>query len=335
MITRTAPILQGSNWKNQLAQAIRDPLELLKRLELPLDLLPGAITAARQFPLRVPPVYLKRIRRGDPDDPLLRQILPLGAETESACGYTNDPVGDLQTLAVPGLLHKYQGRALLVTTGACAIHCRYCFRRHFPYNLDNPAQDRWQPAIDYLSTHDDIQEIILSGGDPLSLSDQRLSALITALQGITHIKTLRLHTRLPVVIPQRITQALLDTLIQSQMHVVMVLHINHANEIDPELRSALDRVRQAGCTLLNQSVLLKGVNDSVDALRALSLTLFDHHILPYYLHQLDKVNGAAHFAVNEQRATQLVKTLREQLPGYLVPRLVQEQAGQPSKTPLL
>jgi len=334
MIPLTASNLQGYDWKNQLAQAVRDPQTLINTLELPPELLPGATIAARLFPLRVPPAYLRRIKKGDPNDPLLRQILPINLETEDIQGFCNDPVGDLDAQVTPGLLHKYHGRALWVTTGACAIHCRYCFRRHFPYHEAMATQQNWLNAVDYLEKHEDIHEIILSGGDPLSLSDNRLFELFGKLESIQHLTTLRIHSRLPIVVPQRITPPLIQALAKTRLRTVFVAHINHANEIDSEVQTAMHRLREIGVTLLNQSVLLKGVNDSTEALRHLSEALFNVHILPYYLHQLDKVRGAAHFAVDNSRAKQLIMSLTDQLPGYLVPRLVFEQAGQLSKTPL-
>ena len=335
MIQLSAPILQGYEWKNSLAQAIRDPAELLKLLELPASQLPNAKSAAQAFPLRVTHSYLKRIRKGDPNDPLLRQILPLADELKDVRGYSHDPVGDLPAQKLPGLLHKYHGRALLVTTGACGIHCRYCFRRNYPYTESNPLHDNWPVVIDYLEKNIEVNEIILSGGDPLSLSDQRLKKLVRDLEPIQHLATLRIHTRLPIVLPQRVNQELLQWINATRFKVVLVLHVNHANEIDADVKSAMATLKKTGVTLLNQSVLLKGVNDSSSDLKKLSHALFDAHILPYYLHQLDKVSGATHFAVADQTATQLMAELRQQLPGYLLPRLVREQAGEPNKLPLL
>ncbi|MGD8568802.1 MAG: EF-P beta-lysylation protein EpmB [Gammaproteobacteria bacterium] len=334
MIQLSAPILQGRHWKNSLAQAIRDPRELLELLDLPIDLLPAATSAAASFPLRVPRSYLRRIVKGDIHDPLLRQVLPLGDENISVAGYNDDPVGDLAAQRGSGLLHKYAGRALLVATGACAVHCRYCFRRNFPYSDCNPLPDQWQQAVQYLASRRDIHEVILSGGDPLSLSDERLSALVSRLQRINHLKTLRIHTRLPVVIPERVCDELLQWLQDCTMKVVMVLHINHANEIDSQIIESAQRLKQQGIILLNQSVLLKDVNDTAQALSALSHALLDAGILPYYLHQLDKVSGAAHFAVDDECALQLLDMLRIQLPGYLVPKLVREIAGEPGKQPV-
>jgi len=335
MIQLTAPIVQGHDWKNQLAQAIRDPAELLQLLEIPDHYLEGARQAARLFPLRVPGSYLNRIKKGDLDDPLLRQILPLDCECQSVNGYSDDPVGDLAAQKNSGLLHKYHGRALIIATAACGIHCRYCFRRNFPYHDATSTQNQWQDTMSYLLTNTDINEIILSGGDPLSLSDDRLQDLVNELEKIPHLKTLRIHTRLPIVIPQRITGMLLNLLSSTTLKPVLVTHINHANEIDDSVLQAMALLRNAGITLLNQSVLLRGVNDSVNTLEQLSRALFSAGILPYYLHQLDRVNGAAHFSVEKSRAVALLNLLRQQLPGYLVPRFVEEQAGEPSKTPLL
>ena len=282
----------------------------------------------------MPPAYLGRIKKGDPSDPLLRQILPLDVEFDDFPGYTDDPVGDLDAQVGPGLLHKYHGRALLVATGACAIHCRYCFRRHFPYQDAVVTPQKWQQIVEYLEKHEDIHEIILSGGDPLSLSDDRLIEFFTQLQTITSLTTLRIHTRLPIVIPQRITRHLTDALANSPLRIVFVTHINHANEIDCDVQNAINQLHKANVTLLNQSVLLKGVNDSEHTLRNLSKALFNMHILPYYLHQLDKVRGASHFAVDNGVARQIILSLTQQLPGYLVPKLVYEQAGHPSKLSL-
>ena len=335
MIQLSAPILQGYDWKNSLAHAIRDPAQLLKILELPDRLLPNAISAAKSFPLRVPYSYLNRIKKGDPNDPLLRQILPLGDELDNVAGYNHDPVGDLAAQQSPGLLHKYHGRALLVTTGACGIHCRYCFRRNYPYPESNPLQDNWSEVIDYLLKSTEINEIILSGGDPLSLSDQRLATLVSDLEQIPQLRTLRIHTRLPIVLPQRVNPDLLQWMAATRFKVVLVMHVNHANEIDLDVKRAMVELKKIDLTLLNQSVLLKGVNDNTETLNQLSHTLFDAHILPYYLHQLDKVSGAAHFAVSDNTAIELIEALRQQLPGYLLPRLVREQTGEPSKLPLI
>ena len=334
MIQPSVPLWQGTNWKNSLASAIRDPAELIEQLELPPQWLPAAITASRQFPLRVPRGFAARMRKGDPDDPLLLQVLPLHLELETHSGFSTDPVGDLEAMAVPGLLQKYAGRVLLITTGACAIHCRYCFRRHFPYSEAHIDQDTWQRMIDTITKDSSIHEVILSGGDPLSLSDERLLTLITQLERIPHLSRLRLHTRLPVVVPERVTHALLKGLSQLRLQVVMVVHANHANELDGQVNQALQSLRNYGITLLNQTVLLRKINDSAEALTRLSEALFAAGVLPYYLHQLDRVQGAGHFEVNDQRALELLGHCRAHLPGYLVPKLVREVQGLPYKHPV-
>ncbi len=318
-------------WQTALAQAIRDPAELLHFLNLPASLLQGAIAANRTFPLRVPRSYCQRIEKGNPDDPLLKQVLPLGLELEKAEEFTIDPVGDLAAVEVAGLLHKYHGRVLIITTAACAVHCRYCFRRHFPYQ-DNQNHHDWQNIVSYIQTKPEIHEVILSGGDPLSLTESRLKNLTDKLQDIPHIKTLRIHTRLPIVLPERINSEFLKWIDSLPWKIVMVLHCNHANEIDDSVATALKQLQQHNITLLNQSVLLAGVNDSADILTSLSHKLFAHHVLPYYLHQLDKVEGAKHFYTSTSSALQLIKQMQHRLPGYLVPKLVVEEAGKQCKT---
>ncbi len=333
MIHRTDPARQAP-WRAELAAAVNDPGELLRVLGLPEDLLASARRAHERFPVRVPPAYLARIVRGDPGDPLLRQVLPLDLEEAAHPGFSKDPVGDLAAQVAPGVLHKYEGRVLLTATGACAVHCRYCFRRHFPYAEANASRDRWRSALAHLAADASLREVILSGGDPLTLSDDRLADLVEALRDVPHIKRLRLHTRVPVVIPSRVDDALLGWLAETPLAVVMVLHTNHAQEIDEAVVRACARLRKAQVTLLNQAVLLAGVNDDADALAALSERLFEAGVLPYYLHMLDRVEGAAHFAVDEARAAGLMETLRDRLPGYLVPRLVREEAGAAAKVPV-
>lgn len=323
---------QASRWQRALAQAITDPAELLQELELDLALLSSARAAAMQFPLRVPRGFVARMRKGDPADPLLRQILPLAAELEPTPGFVVDPVDDQGTQAVPGVLHKYQGRALLIVTGACAVHCRYCFRREFPYGENHASAGEWRVALDYLASDDSIEEVILSGGDPLSLSNRRLSALLAELDPITHLQRLRIHSRQPVVLPERIDTGLLEVFAQTRLQLVLVVHVNHPREIDDAVRKGLKRLAAAGILLLNQAVLLRGVNDDVGVLKALSETLFSAHVLPYYLHLLDRVRGSAHYEVNEMEASAIMEKLLQQLPGYLVPKLVREQPGQPAKT---
>lgn len=335
MIPGSPVLRQVPAWQSTLAHAIRDPAELLAAVGLGEEWLPAAQAAARLFPLRVPRGFVARMRLRDPHDPLLRQVLPLAEECLAVAGFSHDPVGDRAAMVAPGVLHKYEGRVLLTVTGACAVHCRYCFRRHFPYAEANPAADQWRDALEYIAGDDSISEVILSGGDPLTLSDHRLGGLARRLESVPHVRRLRLHTRLPIVLPERVDDELLDWLGGTALKVVMVVHANHANEIDASVRNALARLRRAGVDLLNQSVLLRGVNDSVDALATLSETLFEAGVLPYYLHLLDKVQGAAHFEVSEAVARQLTSQLHRRLPGYLAPRLVREIPGAPGKVALV
>ncbi|MGM0563385.1 MAG: EF-P beta-lysylation protein EpmB [Pseudomonadota bacterium] len=323
-------------WKRELAEAIQSPAELLEAVGLGHrdDLLQRAEAAAGLFPLRVPRAYVARMAPGDPDDPLLRQVLPLGEEHQAVDGFDADPVGDLAAQKAPGLLHKYCGRVLLVATGVCAIHCRYCFRREYPYESASASQSQWDEALSYIAGHDDIHEVILSGGDPLSLSDKRLDALITRLEAIPHLKRLRLHSRQPVVLPSRVTEFLCRRLAESRLRTVMVIHANHARELDGEVAEAVARLRGAGVHCLNQAVLLAGINDSAETLARLSDKLFEIGVLPYYLHLLDRVRGAAHFEVNEARGAELILALRQRLSGYLVPKLVREIEGEGAKTPI-
>jgi EF-P beta-lysylation protein EpmB len=272
------------------------------------------------------------MRRGDPRDPLLLQVLPLVAELDEVPGYRADPVGDLAARAGRGLLHKYSGRALLVTTGACAIHCRYCFRRHFPYEQENASRDAFGPALDVIRADASLREVLLSGGDPLTLSDRRLAALFDELQAIPHVQRVRLHSRLPIVLPERIDDGFLAAWSRLRLQKVMVVHANHAREIDASVRAAVAALRDIGTTVLNQSVLLGGINDRAEDLVELSETLFDAGVLPYYLHVLDPVAGAAHFDLPLETARGLVADVASRLPGYLVPRLVREDPGAPAKT---
>ncbi|QDS95173.1 L-lysine 2,3-aminomutase [Roseimaritima multifibrata] len=319
------------SWQQAMKQAIRDGRELCNRLDLPPELASDA--AGNAFPVFVPLEFLARMKKGDPDDPLLRQVLGLSAETESAAGFQTDPLAEKDSEPLPGLLHKYHGRALLVTTGACAIHCRYCFRRHFPYAQVPKGKEAWQGAIDYLAQDPSISEVLLSGGDPLTLADSMLGSLVDSLTAIPHIRRLRFHTRLPIAIPQRITSDLITRLRSTSATIWFVVHCNHAAELDEPTLAALERLIDAGIPVLNQAVLLKGVNDSVAALAELSMRLVDHRIQPYYLHQLDRVSGAAHFEVPAETGMDLVEQLRKQLPGYAVPQYVQEIAGDTSKRP--
>lgn len=292
-----------------------------------------ALTAT-SFPCKVPMQFVRRMATEDPQDPLLRQVLPTVDEEMPAPGFVRDPVGDLDAETSPGLLRKYRGRALLIATGACAIHCRYCFRRHFPYVDHQATASHLDNAIAAIAADDSVSEVILSGGDPLTLGNRRLTALFRRLESISHVRRLRLHSRVPVVQPSRVDEALCALIAGTPRPVIVVLHANHAAELDDAVAAALDRLIRAGATLLNQSVLLRGVNDCVDALAKLSEQLFACGVLPYYLHQLDPVAGAAHFLVPDETALSLYRALRERLPGYLVPRLVREIAGGRAKTPL-
>lgn len=342
MITRTLLPLQSEKqpadvkaeaWQQALALAIRDIDVLLTQLNLTRDQLPP-LADETVFPIRVPLSYVQRMSQGDPQDPLLRQVLPLAAESLSTPGYTADPVADQAAVAVPGLLHKYHGRVLLLATATCAIHCRYCFRQHFPYQDNRVLNRHEQAALDYIAADPTIHEVILSGGDPLLLTTARLQQLSLALSQIRHVRRLRIHSRLPVVLPERINAALLAWLADLPLASILVIHTNHPTEIDAQVRTALLSLRQAGVSLFNQAVLLKGVNDDVETLAELSERLFAAGVIPYYLHQLDKVQGAAHYEVSNQQAVALHQALRQRLPGYLLPELVWEQAGAASKIPL-
>lgn len=327
-------VLPRTRWQQVLADAVNSPAELCEILGLDPALIAPAVQAAQGFPLRVPRGFVARMRRGDPRDPLLLQILPVGTELSAVEGFGLDPVGDMASRASTGLLHKYSGRALLIATGACAVHCRYCFRRHFPYSEESALADGWQAAVEHLRTDPSISEIILSGGDPLSLSDRRLTELTDALATVPHIRRLRIHTRYPVVLPERVDDGLLQWLSGLPLQKVVVIHANHANELNDEVHRACRDLENSGATLLNQSVLLAGVNDSIAALAALSEALFAMRVLPYYLHVLDRVQGAAHFEIDATRALELHAGLMRRLAGYLVPKLVREIPGAASKTPV-
>lgn len=331
IIARASVAPRIDEWQQALREAIRDPRELLARLALGKSELASQLWHDPDFRVLVPLPFLARMRVGDPADPLLRQVLAMRIEQIDAAGYGPDPLHEQDFSPVPGLLRKYHGRALLIATSVCAVHCRYCFRREFPYadhRLDGTDGDA---LIDQLQQDPSLREVILSGGDPLMLKDTNLTALIDRLATVPHLTTLRIHTRLPIVIPERVTAALLETLAATRLRPVVVLHANHANEIDESVIAAATRLRRIGVTLLNQSVLLAGVNDSTATLAALSQQLFSAGILPYYLHLLDAVRGAAHFTVDDATGRALIGTLRAQLPGYLVPRLVREIPGTTAK----
>jgi EF-P beta-lysylation protein EpmB len=324
-----------ASWQRELAEAITKPRELLKALGLPETLAEPAERAAQSFSLRVTRSYLSRMRHADPGDPLLRQVLPLGEELLEAPGFVPDPLEEDAARRAPRLLQKYSSRALLITTEACAIHCRYCFRREFPYASDaDETGGRWSGALAHVAGDPGVEEVILSGGDPLSLSDARLAQLTGAILNIPHVRRIRVHTRQPIVLPSRVDSGLLAWLRGIRLPVVMVLHANHPNEIDDDVREACAALRSGGATLLNQSVLLRGVNDDVDTLQRLSCALADVGVMPYYLHLPDRVRGTAHFDVDEATARELVAELMRRVSGYLVPRLVREVPGAASKLPV-
>ena len=337
MIPATAPNAQPGatlpDWRQSLRDAITDPRELLDTLGLGTlaDRLPADNAG---FAVRVPRGFAGRMRYGDPNDPLLLQVLPQLVEREDAPGFADDAVGDLAARTAHGVLHKYRGRALLIAAGTCAVNCRYCFRRHFPYSEEIAAANGWREALAHVRADASIREVILSGGDPLVLSDAKLHEFSVGLEAIQHVRTLRIHSRVPVVLPERVDGGFCAWLASLPLRCAIVLHVNHPNELDAPVRAACARLRKAGATLLNQSVLLRGINDDAGTLAALSERLFDCGVLPYYLHQLDRVRGTAHFEVPDSRARELIEALRAHLPGYLVPRLVRELPGQAGKTPL-
>ncbi|HUG92390.1 MAG TPA: EF-P beta-lysylation protein EpmB [Planctomycetaceae bacterium] len=327
-----APHVDG--WRRSLARAIRDPAVLLERLGLRRDWLDPARRAARLFPLLVPESYLARMQPGDPHDPLLRQILPLDDETRDVSGFVSDALRESAARSAPGLLQKYAGRALLIATGTCAVHCRYCFRRHYPYADEPRRLEDWEPALAALAADPSLHEVLLSGGDPLVLTDRRLTGLCGRLDSIPHLRRLRIHTRLPIVLPDRVTQALVDLLRSLRLTPIVVVHANHAREIAADCADALRTLVRSGLTVLNQAVLLAGVNDTVEAQAELCERLADLGVVPCYLHQLDRVAGTAHFEVPEATGRAIIAELRRRLPGYAVPRYVREVPGAAHKVPL-
>jgi EF-P beta-lysylation protein EpmB len=333
MITRTEEIPNTPDWQQQMATGFSDVASLLKWLQIDPSSIRGGIDSDSGFPLKLPLSFVRRMRRGDPEDPLLLQVLPTGHERKSIPGFVQDPVGDLAATERPGLIRKYNGRALLIATAACGIHCRYCFRRHFPYSDQRLDRDLPGDVLEALSAPD-IEEAILSGGDPLTLSDGRLARLLDQLAGLGNLRRIRIHTRMPTLLPARVTTALADYLSGYSLPVAMVLHVNHANEYNSETDEACSHLRRHGVHLLNQAVLLKSVNDSVESLEKLCTRGYEAGILPYYVHQLDRVAGSAHFEVENTTAKELEHALRVRLPGYLVPRFVSEIPGELSKIPL-
>jgi len=332
---KTIPLHNQSSWQDCLADLITDPIELLNLLDIQPDQLELSMDVLRDFPLRVPRSFVNRMQQGNPNDPLLLQILPQQKELVEYAGFVSDPLAEQQFNPMPGILHKYASRVLLIPTSSCAIHCRYCFRRHFPYTENRPDKKQWLESLQYIRKDSSITEVILSGGDPLAISDKHLEWLLEHLAAIPHIQRVRIHTRFPVVIPQRITQILCDLFVRYQLNFVMVLHTNHTQELNDEVRSSCIKLKEAGVDLFNQSVLLKNINDSPETLVDLSERLFSCGVIPYYLHILDKVKGSGHFDVDLQTAKSIMTKLRALLPGYLVPTLVQEQVAAANKIPIL
>jgi EF-P beta-lysylation protein EpmB len=334
MTENSVSVSPRADWLYELKKSYTRPEDLLSALQLDDSAYADDIKARQLFSMRVPRPFVQQMNIGDPNDPLLRQVLPLVDEFRVEPGFHKDPL-DEQSSPANGLLHKYHGRVLLILQGGCAVNCRYCFRRHFPYDELTISQRQIDDTLDYIKQNPEVNEVILSGGDPLMAKDERLHKLVRELEALPQLTRLRIHSRLPVVIPSRLTDGLLTSLTQSRLQVVLVIHANHANEISNDLSAALKKWHNAGIHLLNQSVLLRGVNDSSDALCHLSETLFRANVLPYYLHQLDKVEGASHFEVSDDKAQQLWLDMTQQLPGFLVPKLVREQARKPSKTAIM
>ena len=310
-------------WQKILAEGLSSVHELLEYLQLPSE--SGSADAEKIFKTRVPRSFAARMQPGNPVDPLLLQVLAHEQELKASPDYVTDPLKEIAANPVPGLIHKYYDRVLLTLTGICAINCRFCFRRHFPYADNNPGQAGWQKACAYIAAHPSIQEVILIGGDPLLASDQTLASLMNQLSNLPHVQTIRLHTRIPIVLPERIQPEFLALLDTQRFKIVVVIHCNHPQELDSSVQDACMQMKQAGWTLLNQSVLLKGVNDDPEILASLSRRLFDYGVLPYYLHVLDKVAGTQHFDLPLDRTLEIFKALQQQLPGYLLPRLVREE----------
>lgn len=324
----------SESWQHALKDAVRDPRELCRLLRLPAEFEAAAVRAARLFPLFAPRGFVARMQPGDPRDPLLRQVLPLAEEEAEVPGYTADPLSEATVLRAPGLLEKYAGRVLMVATGACAVHCRYCFRRHFPYEETPRSLAGWQAAIEQIEAAPSVREVILSGGDPLTLVDELLASLARRFAEIPHLARIRIHTRLPIVIPQRVSDELLAWLCGTRLKPIVVVHANHPVEIDDAVAGALERLLSAGVPVLNQSVLLRGVNDDVETLTRLSERLINLGVMPYYLHHLDRVAGAAHFDVPEETGREIIRQMRGKLPGYGVPRYVREVPGEANKVVL-
>ncbi len=335
MIHGAKQLMQSLSWQEQLSQAICCPNKLLEYVGLTANAIGYSQPAIAQFPIRVPHTFANRIVRNDPDDPILRQVFPYIDEENAVSGFINDPLAETSVQPVPGLLHKYKSRVLSITTAACAIHCRYCFRRHFPYHEANASSQHWQAALGYIKNDKCISEVILSGGDPLTLSDRRLAAICTSLAEIKHIKRIRFHTRVPVVLPDRITKTLMQQITDNNKSILFTIHTNHANELDHSVSRAINLLHDFGIVVLNQSVLLKGVNDTVASLINLSERLIESKVVPYYLHLLDPVAGVAHYDVSLEQAKILIREMQISISGYLVPKLVKEEIGGAGKTLLI
>lgn len=330
----TQSTIPSRNWHQALAEAVRDADRLIDLLDLPERYREPARRAAESFPLMVPRSFLRRMEPGNPRDPLLRQVLPLEEELTPNPGFSDDALAEENFRTAPGLLQKYEGRALMIATGVCAVHCRYCFRRFYPYGNEPRREIDWQPALEAVAADNSLREIILSGGDPLMLTDSRLAFLCGELERIGHLNRLRLHTRLPIVLPERVTEPLVSLLTSGRLTPIVVVHANHPREVVDDCADALQQLVRSGITVLNQAVLLKGINDTVEAQLELSERLIDLGVIPYYLHQLDRVSGTAHFEVPESVGRRIIEELRRRLPGYALPRYVREIPGEPSKTPL-
>ena len=312
-------------WSQQLAQGFTKPKQLLQFLDV--EITNYSIAADKEFATRVPLSFAEKMQKGNINCPLLKQVLPIADEMEKKDSYLLDPLQEQQANPIRGLLHKYHSRALLTLAPSCAINCRYCFRRHFPYDDNKITPDNWQSIINYLADEPSINEVIFSGGDPLMVKNSRLAKYIADLEQVASIKTLRLHSRMPVVLPARVDLELINLLAKSRFKVVLVIHCNHPNELCCHTAKIFKALKEVGITLLNQSVLLKGVNDKAEILEELSQKLFEQDIMPYYLHLLDKVAGAAHFDLPLAKAKQIYNKLQILLAGYLVPKLVCERAG--------
>ena len=321
----------GNSWQQEMKQAIRSSRALCEFLNIPAE---AIHTEENEFPVFVPRSFAARMKSGDAQDPLFLQVVAQAVESMATEGFDSDPNNESEAVLAAGVLQKYSSRALLISTGACAVHCRYCFRRHYPYSESPAGLEQWRPSLKVIAKDSNMEEVILSGGDPLILPDHVIGQLLNALADIPHVKHVRFHTRTPVVLASRITTSLIRQLQSTRLKVWFVIHSNHANELDGEVLTGLSKLQQIGIPVLNQAVLLRGVNDDEETLYDLCKRLIDAQITPYYLHQLDEVAGAAHFHVAKSRGIELISALRKRLPGYAVPRYVKELAGERSKTVL-